>query len=88
VTTDVGDAAAIVGETGLIVPRRDSQALSRAWLELAQRSAEERATLGTLARRRIEERYGIAVVAAQYEALYRRLLDDAAEARRCAASAV
>jgi len=37
VTTNVGDAAMLVGDTGLVVERRDPEALARAILEMADR---------------------------------------------------
>ena len=71
--TDVGDSAALVGDTGRVVPPHDSQSLADAIRELLQLSPEERRTLGRAARCRIEERFSIESVAARYHALYREL---------------
>jgi glycosyltransferase involved in cell wall biosynthesis len=71
--TNVGDSAAIVGETGAVVPPRDPEALAEACLRLIEGGERRLRELGTAARRRIEERYSLARAAAQYAALYRRL---------------
>jgi glycosyltransferase involved in cell wall biosynthesis len=70
VVTDSGDAAAVVGDTGLVVPRADTAALAAALADMLGRSPEARAELGRAARRRVSERFSIASIAAQYEALY------------------
>lgn len=72
VVTDVGESAAIVGDTGRIVPPRDSRALAQAWRSLLDIPAEARRTLGRTARRRIEDRYSLETVTLQYERLYRQ----------------
>lgn len=77
VVTDVGDSAAIVGETGIVVPARDSRRMAEAILRLAE-SADERARLGRLARRRIEDNFGIEVVANRYVALWKEAIACAA----------
>jgi len=64
--TDVGDAAAIVGDTGLVVPAGDARGLGEAWGALLAESAEERAERGRMARARVVERYSIGVVAGRY----------------------
>jgi glycosyltransferase involved in cell wall biosynthesis len=70
VVTDVGDNAEIVGDTGRVVPPRNPEALAGAILELATLTPLARQTLGTRARRRIEERYGLETVTRMYEEIY------------------
>ena len=73
VVTDVGDAAEIVGDTGLVVPSRDPQALASAWDRLLALDACERQALGARARTRVIERYTLERMVAAYEGLYERL---------------
>jgi glycosyltransferase involved in cell wall biosynthesis len=74
VTTDVGDAARIVGDTGEVVPPRDPAALAAAIERILRRSPAQRQELGASARRRIEENYSLESVVARYEGLYRNTL--------------
>lgn len=75
VATDVGGVRATVrnGETGLLVPPDDPDALSRAVLRLAQdpRLAQD---LAGRARDRVRERFSADRMAGSYERLYRDLL--------------
>ena len=71
VVTDLGDSAWIVGETGKVVPTRNSVALAQAWQELIALGADERKTLGELARSRIIDSFSLDAVVAQYESLYK-----------------
>ena len=73
VATDVGDSAAIVGDTGLIVPPGDAQALADAWNSLRREGPDGRARRGAAARRRIADRYALATMIEDYYALYRAL---------------
>ena len=74
VVTDVGDSAIIVGETGIVVPPKDPQALADGWRRLLlDMSREERLQLGLVARQRIRERYSLGKVVGQYERLYESL---------------
>lgn len=70
VVTDVGDAARIVGDTGIVVSPNDSRALAEGLQALTVMDQKERQTLGLAARSRIVEQYNIAKVATRYEALY------------------
>jgi|HubBroStandDraft_6_1064221.scaffolds.fasta_scaffold179438_1 glycosyltransferase involved in cell wall biosynthesis len=70
VATDTGDAALIVGETGLIVPPRDPAALAAAWDRLIAIGAHGRRALGAAARQRMLANYDLAKVVSQYEAAY------------------
>ena len=67
--TAVGDTAAIVGEAGLVVAPRRPDLLAGAICDLASRSAQEIAELGRVARARIEARFSLTDVAADYDAL-------------------
>lgn len=69
VTTDVGDAAIMVADTGLVVPPRDAHAMAAAWRELVTLQPSARQAMGQRARARIEEHYSLPHVIGQYEAL-------------------
>ena len=73
VSTDVGDAAMLIGNTGGLVPKADPAALAQKLGEFLDIAPEARATLGAAARARIEERFSLAAVAARYADLFREL---------------
>ncbi|MDQ2799111.1 MAG: glycosyltransferase [Armatimonadota bacterium] len=72
--TDVGDSAMLVGDTGRIVPRRDSEALANAWREMLDMSEEDRRRLGALARQRVETHFDIKEIALNYQKLYQETM--------------
>ncbi len=79
VVTDVGDSAAVVGDTGVVAPPKDPERLAGGWDRLLSVSREERTQLGRRARQRIEEHYSLASVVQQYERLYEKTLETRAE---------
>lgn len=74
VSTDVGDAAWIVGDTGKVVPVQNPEALATAWAELIELGVEGRRHLGAAARIRIIENFSLVAVVHQYEALYAEIM--------------
>lgn len=74
VATDVGDSGWIVGDTGIVVPPRDSEALATGLARLIEIGAEGRADLGATARARIVEHFSLAEIVRRYDALYDSLL--------------
>ena len=73
ITTEGTGCAEVVGEAGLLVPARDSKAISLALRRLID-NPELRRSLGDAARRRIEERFTWAAVARRYVEEYGRHL--------------
>ncbi|MEN7538010.1 glycosyltransferase [Aurantiacibacter flavus] len=59
VTTDVGDAADIVGDTGVVCPPRDPEALAAGIAYFAGASADDYCDKAQSALRRIEEKYSL-----------------------------
>jgi glycosyltransferase involved in cell wall biosynthesis len=72
--TDCGDAADILGPTGIVVPPRDPEALAAAWSRLISLGRESRQTLGAKARERIIGSYDLRGVVDRYDALYSGVL--------------
>ena len=70
VATDVGDSAAIVGSTGIVVPPAKPEALAAAWEKLLGYGDEELREMGKAARNRIQESFSLADVTKMYEELY------------------
>ena len=73
VSTDVGDCASIIGDTGLTVPVGEVQALADAWTNILVRTSVERTTAAIQMRARIKEQFSITRVAHKYEETYDRL---------------
>ncbi|NTV09210.1 MAG: glycosyltransferase [Zoogloea sp.] len=70
VTTDAGDAAHIVGDTGVVVTLGDMQALAEGVLALLSMGELEKRKLGVRARARVQNHFEIASVARTYEELF------------------
>jgi glycosyltransferase involved in cell wall biosynthesis len=75
VTTDVGDAAQIVGDTGWVVPPRNPQALAEA-LAQALTAQDDRAAWATRQQRcreRIAKNYSIEAMVQRYREVWREV---------------
>jgi glycosyltransferase involved in cell wall biosynthesis len=70
VVTDVGDSLRLVGDTGVVVPPREPDALVRGWTTLLLSES----ALSAKTRRRIEENYGLARMVTRTEALLSSLI--------------
>lgn len=82
VATDVGDSPLVVGESGVVVPPRDPQALADGIARMLALPAATRAELGLRARARFAAQHALPVIAGQYESLYRACMDNGG--RKCA----
>ncbi len=76
VATAVGDAAIIVGDTGMLVPPRDPNALAAAVRALSRESRERRAERGARARGRILEHYSLERAQQRFAEIYATLLKE------------
>lgn len=85
VTTDVGDAAQIVGETGWVVPPRDADALAAAiGAALRERAEQPAAWAGRrrAARERVVEHFDIERMAGAYRAVWQTARDGASRSAK------
>jgi glycosyltransferase involved in cell wall biosynthesis len=73
VATDTGGVRDLVGDAGMLVPARDSEALAGAMLATMRKSREERAQLGHAARQRIEQHFNLDIAVNAWVELYEQL---------------
>ncbi len=76
VTTDVGDAAMLLGDCGHVVPKQDAAALADGVTRLLQLDPLARQALGQRARARVLAQFTIAATRTGFEAVYQRLLNE------------
>ena len=74
VATDVGDSSLVVGNTGRVVPPRNSEALARALREMLDMGEDQRRELGISARRRVVENYSLDAIVQEYECVYQQVV--------------
>jgi glycosyltransferase involved in cell wall biosynthesis len=74
VSTDIGEAATIIGDPARLVPRLAPEALAAAVSAIFDLSAEQRRQMGRQDRERIVARFEIGAAAAQFEAVWRSVL--------------
>lgn len=74
VVTDVGDAAYLLGECGVVVPKEDSAALAEGMAQLASLSAADRALLGEQAHARIATEFTMDRTRERFEAVYANVM--------------
>ncbi len=72
VATDVGDAARLIGQTGLVVPVGDAPAMAQALDRLVRLGPSGRELMGSAARKRIRDNYSLQRIATDYADLYLR----------------
>lgn len=70
VTTDVGDSAHIVADTGRVVPAGNSPALAAAWADLLIMPKGDRLLLGEAARERVRRNFELGAVRRRYEEVF------------------
>lgn len=75
IVTDIGDSAEIVGDSGRVVPARQSDALAAAITEMIAIGAEGRARLGEVGRCRMVERYELGQIVRRYEERYQEIMN-------------
>jgi len=81
VSTAVGDARLIVGDTGRIIAPRDPIALAQAWRELIDVGPDSLKAAGLGARRRIVENFSLSAIVREYERLYEDVIAQASKMR-------
>ena len=74
VSTNVGDAAVLLGNTGPVVPARDADALAAAMALWVQMPRAERQAFGRKAQERVQSQFSLDTAAQQFNDLYKELM--------------
>jgi glycosyltransferase involved in cell wall biosynthesis len=76
VVTNVGDAAYLLDNCGVVVPKEDSAALAQGMAQLLALPADDRQALGRSARARIEQEFSMERCTQRFEAVYADVLNN------------
>ena len=79
VTTDVGDAAMLLADTGVVVTKGDSVALAQGVEQLLALDQNARHALGMRAKARVEVEFSMARARERFEIIYRQVLNESVE---------
>lgn len=74
VVTDVGDAAMLVADTGIVVPKENPEALAIGMGQLLAMSYEERQLLGQKAKTRIQTEFSMPRCTERFESVYQNVI--------------
>jgi glycosyltransferase involved in cell wall biosynthesis len=74
VVTDVGDAAFLLGDGGLVVPKADAKSLSKGLCDMASKSAIERTAIGEKGKARVKSEFSMERMCARFQTVYRQVL--------------
>jgi glycosyltransferase involved in cell wall biosynthesis len=76
VSTDVGDAALLIADTGTVVPKANSEALAQGLTQLLELTREDRTSLGQKAKMRIHTEFTLDQCRERFENLYQQILTE------------
>ena len=74
ITTDVGDAAMLLSDAGVVVPKEDSAALAKGIESLIDFGHETRSILGLKAKARVEAQFSMERARERFESIYQQML--------------
>ena len=75
VATNVGDSADIIGDAGLVIPRKNEIAMAVALKTVLEWPVARRKSVGSAARARVKEKYSFQMMLEKYTSLYKELGD-------------
>ncbi|MDH4182681.1 MAG: glycosyltransferase [Nitrospinota bacterium] len=73
VAAGAGETRELIGDTGIVIPAKDPEALAAAWDSMLSMTPQERGALGQAARARIIEKYSLESVVRQYKSFYTQI---------------
>lgn len=76
VTTDVGDAAYLLGDSGIVVPSHNPRALADGLQEIIELDQAKRTALGLCAKARIKDEFTMSMTSQRFSQVYRSLIDN------------
>lgn len=77
VATDVGDTAVLTGDTAVLVPPKNEQALAQGILDVLTLSEKQREQMGLRAKERVMSEFSIEKAIARFDAVYQSILEGA-----------
>lgn len=81
VVTDVGDAAFLLGDTGIVVPKENHKALAEGILYLMNKTSDQRQIMGQTSRKRILDEFTMSSCIERFDELYHKVITECGRSR-------